>query len=320
MTNQHLRRPVVFSIVAALLTLVLKAAAYWLTGSISLLSDAAESGVNLVAAVTALLSLWYSARPVDSSHTYGHEKIEFFSSGLEGLLIVVAAGGIATYAIHRLITPQDLVELGVGAAVALLAPVINLVVAVWLLRVGRQYHSIVLEADGQHLMTDVWTSVAIVCGLGLVWATGYQILDPLFALAMAANILLTGWRLMMRSFDGLMDHAWPSAEEAQVRAAIESALAPGSAYHALRTRQAGAHRFVDFHLLVPGRMPVRVAHEQAVEIEKAVEKLWDRVEVVIHIEPIEEEASYKDSELLVIDAERRRAEGEKTAPTNKSDR
>src|SRR5207248_3667549 len=142
------------------------------------------------------------------------------SSGIEGMLIAAAALGIAWYAIRRLIVPEAIQELGVGMAMALVASAINFGVGLWLLRVGRQHHSIVLEADGQHLMTDVWTSVAIVCGLGLVWATGYQILDPLFALAMAANILLTGWRLMMRSFDGLMDHAWPSAEEAQVRAAI----------------------------------------------------------------------------------------------------
>lgn len=301
MSNHHLRLPIVFSILAALLTLALKTAAYWFTGSVGLLSDAAESGVNLVAAVTALLSLWYAARPVDPSHTYGHEKIEYFSSGLEGILIVVAAIGIAWYAIHRIIQPQKLEELGIGTAVALIASIINLIVAQWLLRVGRKHQSIVLEADGQHLMTDVWTSVALVAGLTMVRLTGLEILDPLFAIAMAINILATGFRLVRRSFDGLMDHALPEPEQEQVRKAIQSVLRPGAAYHALRTRQAGAHRFVDFHLLVPGRTSVREAHKLAVEIEQAVGKLWDRVEVVIHIEPIEEPASYEDSEVLAIE-------------------
>lgn len=300
-SNHHLRLPIVFSILAALVTLGLKAAAYWFTGSVGLLSDAAESGVNLVAAVTALLSLWYAARPVDPSHTYGHEKIEYFSSGLEGILIIVAAGGIAWYAVHRIIQPQKLEELGIGTAVALVASVINLVVAQWLLRVGRKHHSIVLEADGQHLMTDVWTSVALVAGLTMVWITGLEILDPIFALAMSCNILATGFRLVRRSFDGLMDHALPKDEQDRVRMAIDSVIRPGAAYHALRTRQAGAHRFVDFHLLVPGRMSVREAHKQAVEIEHSIGGLWDRVEVVIHIEPIEEPASYDDSEVLAIE-------------------
>jgi cation diffusion facilitator family transporter len=307
MSNHHLRRPIVFSIIAALLTLGLKAAAYWLTGSVGLLSDAAESGVNLVAAITALLSLWYSAQPVDASHTYGHEKIEFFSSGLEGILIIVAAGGIAWYAIHRLFVPQGLVELGIGTTVALVASIINLVVAQWLLSVGRRHHSIVLEADGQHLMTDVWTSIALVAGLSLVWLTGFEIFDPLFALAMALNILRTGFRLVRRSFDGLMDHALPESEQADVRAAIDKLLRPGTTYHALRTRQAGAHRFVDFHLLVPGRMTVRESHNQAMEIERAIEKLWERVEVVIHIEPIEEPASYRDSEVLAVEEQKKLA-------------
>jgi len=307
MSNHHLRRPVVFSIIAALLTLLLKAAAYWLTGSVGLLSDAAESGVNLVAAITALLSLWYSAQPVDAGHTYGHEKIEFFSSGLEGILIIVAAGGIAWYAIHRLVRPQGLVELGIGTTVALAASGINFLVAQWLLRVGRRHHSIVLEADGQHLMTDVWTSIALVAGLSLVWLTGNEIFDPIFALAMAANILWTGFRLVRRSFDGLMDHALPESEQIEVRSAIERALRPGTAYHALRTRQAGAHRFVDFHLLVPGRMTVREAHNQTLEIERVIDALWERVEVVIHIEPIEEPASYRDSEVLAVEEQKRLA-------------
>ena len=303
MAHNHFRRPIIFSIVAALLTLALKTAAYWFTGSVGLLSDAAESGVNLIAAVTAFISLWYSAQPVDATHTYGHQKIEFFSSGLEGSLIIAAAGGIAWYSIQRLVTPQPLESLGLGTAVALVASLINLFVAQWLLRAGRRHHSIVLEADGQHLMTDVWTSVALIAGLTLVWMTGLTIFDPLLALAMSANIVWTGLRLVRRSFDGLMDHALPQADLARVRAAIDGALGPAAKYHALRTRQAGARRFVDFHLLVPGRTTVRDAHKLAAEIEAAVQQLWTGVEVVVHIEPIEEPASYEDSEVLAVEAE-----------------
>lgn len=298
----HLRRPVWFSILAAVSTLILKSAAYWYTGSVGLLSDAAESAVNLVAATTAMLSLWYSARPVDENHTYGHEKIEFFSSGLEGVLIAVAACSIAWYGVHRLLAPQRIHELGVGTAVALVATLINFAVAQWLLRTGRRHGSIVLEADGQHLMTDVWTSVALVAGLTLVTITGYDWLDPLLAIAMSGNIFWTGCRLVCRSFNGLMDHALPDTEQALVRQAIEAHLEPGTTYHALRTRQAGAHRFVDFHLLVSGQTSVQRAHDQAVNIELAIRAALPSAEVVVHIEPIEEEASWHDSELLAIES------------------
>jgi cation diffusion facilitator family transporter len=306
MAPAHLRRPIVFSILAAVLTMALKATAYALTGSVGLLSDAAESGVNLVAAVTALVSLWYAAQPVDVNHTYGHKKIEFFSSGLEGVLIIVAAAGIAWYAVRRLLAPRPLEALGVGAAVALAASAINFGVARWLLRVGRRHGSIVLEADGQHLMTDVWTSVAVVAGLSLVALTGREWIDPLLALAVAANILHTGGRLVLLSFNGLMDHALPHDEQVIVRGAIEANLEPGTAYHALRTRQAGADRFVDFHLLVPGRIDVARAHRQAERIEHAVRAALPGTEVVVHIEPIEERGSWEDSELLAIEANRRR--------------
>ena len=298
----HLRNPVWFSILASVLTLALKSAAYWYTGSVGLLSDAAESCVNLLASVTAMFSLWYSAQPVDSNHTYGHEKIEYFSSGLEGVLIVLAAVAIAWYAVQRLLVPQPIHQLAVGSVIALIASGINFAAGVWLLRTARRYRSIVLEADGQHLMTDVWTSVALVAGLVLVAITGIEVLDPLLALVMTANIFWTGLRLIRRSFDGLMDHALPADELAAVRRAIEAHLEPGAAYHALRTRQAGAQRFIDFHLLVPGRTSVRVAHRQAVRVEDAIRAALPGAEVVVHIEPIEEPASWQDSELLTIEA------------------
>jgi cation diffusion facilitator family transporter len=302
--SSTLRFPVILSIAAAILTLFMKSGAYWVTGSVGLLSDAAESLVNLVAAVAALLSLWYAAQPVDPSHTYGHEKIEYFSSGLEGTLILVAAGGIAWYAIDRLIAPRPLEAIGVGTLIAVAASAVNFVVAQILLRVGRAAESIVLEADGQHLMTDVWTSVGVVAALGIVWATGWEVLDPIIALLVAANIVWTAWRLLRRSFDGLMDHALPEAEQAKVRSAVKSQLEPGIFYHALRTRRAGARRFADFHLLVPGAWSVQRAHDLTGKVESAIQAALPGIEVTVHIEPVEERASWEDSALLALERER----------------
>ncbi|MBM3994595.1 MAG: cation transporter [Planctomycetes bacterium] len=279
----------------------MKGIAYWLTDSVSLLSDAAESLVNLVAAVTAFGCLWYSAQPVDSTHTYGHEKIEFFSSGLEGILILVAAGGIAWYAIERLIHLKELDKLELGSLLSFVASIVNLFVARMLIRVGRETNSIILEADGQHLMTDVWTSFGVLLGLGLVWLTGWVWLDPVVAMVVAANIVWTAWDLIARSFNGLMDHALPEEEQQAVRSAIEVLLQPGLHFHALRTRQAGARKFVDFHLLVPGHWSVQEAHDFTERIEDAVRKALPGAEVTVHIEPIEAESAWHDSALLEIE-------------------
>ncbi len=314
MVEAHLKYPIVLSIVAAVLTLALKSAAYFLTSSVGLLSDAVESLVNIVAAVTAFLSLHYSARPVDESHTYGHEKIEFFSSGLEGVLIVTAAAAIAWYAVQRLLSPLPLQPLGPGLAISLIASLLNAIVATILLRTGRRYGSIVLEADGWHLLTDVWTSVAVLLGLSLVWLTGREWLDPFIALIVAANILWTGFNLIRRSFDGLMDRSLPPQEQAAVRSAIERHLGPNMDYHALRTRQAGRRRFVDFHLLVPGRLTVQEAHTLTGRIEESVRGALPELEVTVHIEPIEDRASWRDSALLPLE-EARRARGEMDAPS-----
>jgi cation diffusion facilitator family transporter len=310
MPANRLKYLVLLSILAAVVTLGLKSAAYYVTGSVGLLSDAMESVVNLLAALTAFASLWYAARPVDPSHTYGHEKIEFFSSGIEGILIFVAALGIAWYAVRRLFRPEPLQDLDVGTLIAILASLINLAVAQVLLRVGRARRSIVLEADGRHLMTDVWTSAGVVAGVGLVWATNLQVLDPIIALLVAANIVWTAFDLVRRSFNGLMDHALPAAEQAAVRAAIAAQLGPEMDFHALRTREAGSHRFVDFHLLVPGALTVRQAHELAGRVEDAVKAALPGSEVTVHIEPIEERASWEDSALVALEqAARREAPG-----------
>jgi len=301
MAERRLLFPLLLSILAAVGSLALKYLAYHLTGSVGLLSDAAESIVNVVTSVTALLSLFYASKPVDRSHTYGHEKIEFFSSGLEGMLIVVAAFGVGGYAIRRLVRPHSLEALDLGIAVSLLASVMNLGVARVLLRVGRERRSIVLEADGRHLMTDVWTSLGVVVGLALVWLTRMQALDSVIALGVAGNILWTGFDLVRLSFDGLMDHALSELEQEQVRAAIRGRLEEGMDYHALRTRRAGARRFADFHLLVPGRMSVRQAHDVGTRIEEAVEAALPGLEVTIHIEPIEEQSAWQDSALLPLE-------------------
>src|SRR5437763_16610141 len=286
MSQAHLRWPIALSIVAAVLTIGMKATAYALTGSVGLFSDALESGVNLLAAVTAYFSLLYAARPADPSHTYGHEKIEFFSSGLEGVLVLVAGVGTAVYGARRLVHPQPLDGLEVGILLSLAASAINLAVARVLLHHGRKHRSIVLEADGQHLMADVWTSLGVLLGIGLVILTGYQVLDPLLAIAVGLNITRTGVRLIRRSANGLRAHALPAAEQEQIREVIRANLPPGAQFHALRTRQAGARRFIEFHLLVNGDQTVRQAHHTAHDVERALTAALPGLEVVIHVEPV----------------------------------
>ncbi|MBI1913466.1 MAG: cation transporter [Planctomycetes bacterium] len=308
MTEPNLKLPILLSITAAVVTIALKTAAWWVTGSVGLLSDAAESVVNLVAAGLAYLALLYAAQPVDREHTYGHEKIEFFSSGLEGGLIFFAALVIAWSAVERLLSGPAVQSLDLGLALSSVAALINLGVARLLLRAGRRHRSIVLEADGQHLMTDVWTSVGVLLGLGLVLLTGQVWLDPVLALLVAANILWTGFGLVRRSFHGLMDRALPDEELARIREVITSHLGAGMAFHALRTRQAGSHRFADFHLLVPGALSVQSAHELADRIEDALRAALDNLEVTIHIEPIEERTAWEDSALLALE-ERSRPQG-----------
>jgi cation diffusion facilitator family transporter len=315
MVHGKLRNPVLLSILAAGVTVTLKFVAYRLTGSVGLLSDALESLINVVAALTALLSLWYASLPVDASHTYGHEKIEFFSSGLEGMLILVAAAGIAWHAISHLLAPEAPTDLELGGAITLVASLINLAVARILIRLGRAHGSIILEADGRHLMADVWTSLGVLVGLLLVRLTGQAWIDAAVALLVAVNIVRSGAKLLGRSFDGLMDHALPAEEQARVRAAIESRLLPGMDYHALRTRQAGTRRFADFHLLVPGMLTVSRAHALTGQIEEAVREALPGIELTVHIEPIEDRSAWEDSALVPLEQAARRAEAERARET-----
>lgn len=289
------------SIGAAVLTLGLKFGAYGITGSVGLLSDAVESSVNLVAAFTALFALWYAARPVDRSHPYGHGKIEFFASGIEGALILVAAGGIGWYAVDRLLDPRPVEAVGAGVVVSIIATLINLFVARLLLQVAAERNSLVLSADGQHLMTDVFTSAGVIVSLVVVQLTGVERLDPIIALLIAANIVRTGVALLRTSVDGLLDRALPESDQVELRRVIGAELGDGETFHALRTRKAGARSFVDFHLLLPGDVSVQHAHDVTHRIERAVGASFPDTETTVHIEPIEERASWEDSELVPLE-------------------
>lgn len=297
MTYKTLRGPLLLSVAAAVVTIGLKGTAYAVTGSVGLFSDALESGVNLLAALAASYSLWYASRPADPTHAYGHEKIEFFSSGLEGALVVVAGGGTAWLAVERLLSPRPLSRLDLGVALALVAAAVNFAVALVLLRVGKRHNSIILEADGHHLMTDVLTTVAVVGGLGLAAVTGLDVLDPLLALAVGLNITFMGLRLVRRSFDGLMDRALPPAVQEEIRGVIRAALPAGTDFHLLRTRRAGRRSFADFHLLVDGGMTVRDGHAVAHAVEAKLHAAFDELEVTVHIEPIDDKRSWEEADL-----------------------
>jgi cation diffusion facilitator family transporter len=292
-----LTRFVWLSIAAALLTISLKAGAYWLTGSVGLLSDALESLVNLVAAAVALVVLTIVARPADEEHPYGHDKAEYFSSGVEGGLILLAALSIAATALDRFLHPQPLVQAGLGLTVSLMASLINGGIARTLFAAGRRYQSITLEADAQHLMTDVWTSAGVLLGVGAVSLTGWEWLDPLVALAVAANIVWTGVRLVRRSVLALMDTALPVEEQTVITNILDQYQHDGIQYHALRTRRAAARRFVSVHILVPGAWTVQRGHEVLERIEAQIREQLANATILTHLEPFEDPVSWQDTEL-----------------------
>jgi len=286
------------SVAAAVATIALKTLAWWLTGSVGLLSDALESLVNLAAALLALSMLRLAATPPDEAHPYGFSKAEYLSAGIEGALIVLAAAGILFTAIPRLIAPQPLETPTLGLGLSVVASVINLVVARILIQAGHEHHSITLEADGRHLMTDVWTSVGVIFGVGLVFVTGWLQLDPLVALAVAVHIVWTGIGLVRRSVSGLLDAAISRDDQNEVtKLFAEYSKRYGVAFHALRTRQAGARRFVSFHLLVPDAWSVAQAHRLSEEIEARMRSMVPNASIITHIEPISDPASYEDQEL-----------------------
>lgn len=286
MNRASLTRYAWLSIAAALLTIGLKGAAYLLSGSVGLLSDALESGVNLIAAIVALGALTIAARPVDDDHNFGHDKAEYFSSGVEGALILVAAFGIASTAIERLFNPMPLENVELGLIVSVVASIVNFAVARILLRVGKLHQSITLEADSHHLMTDVWTSVAVVVGVGAVALSGWLWLDAVIALLVAANIVRSGIHLLRRSISGLMDSAIPPQALQAVTTSLDAFRSQGIQWHALRTRQSGARSFVEVHILVPGEWTVQAGHDLCEAIEQAVRGTARDISVTTHLEPI----------------------------------
>lgn len=292
--RSHLRRFAWLSIAAAVVTIAFKGAAYLMTGSVGLLSDALESLVNLAGAMMALAMLSVAARPEDDEHPHGHDKAEYFSSGVEGALIVVAAASIAWAAIERFLHPQPLQQVGMGLAVSGFASLINLGVALVLRREGRREHSITLEANAEHLLADVWTSVGVVCGVALVLVTKWQALDSIVALLVAAHIVWTGGSIVVRSVRGLMDQAVPVAEQMAVQDVLERYRAEGADYHALRTRMAGARRFVTVHVLVPGAWTVHDGHLLLERIEADIRAAIPNASVLTHLESLEDPASWDD--------------------------
>jgi cation diffusion facilitator family transporter len=282
------------SILAALTTMALKTLAWWVTGSVGLLSDAMESVVNLVAAVVALVALRVASQPADEHHAFGHGKAEYFSAGVEGALILVAAASIAWAAVERLLDPRELESVGVGLGVSVVAAALNGVVAMVLLRTGRRHRSIALEADGRHLFTDVWTSAGVLVGVGLVSMTGWVVLDPLVALAVAANIVVAGVLLVRRSVEGLMDVGLGELDVATIDGALDRFRADGVVFHALRTRQAGQQRFVSLHVLVPGAWTVQRGHDLLEQIEASVRGALPGVVIDTHLEPVEDPVSWRD--------------------------
>lgn len=295
--RRRLIRVISISIAVAILTISMKVTAWLLTGSVGLLSDAAESVVNLVAAGVALVVILWATRPADEDHAYGHEKADYLSAGFEGALILLAAVTIAYAAIDRLINPAELTEVGIGLAITGAASLLNLLTARLLVRTGGEESSLVLVADGRHLMTDVITSAGVIIGVGMVWITGWHTLDPIIALVVAGNIVRTGIGLVSDSMAGLMDKALPDDQLARVEQVLDSFEGPDIQFHALRTRKAGRRTFISVHVLVPGGWSVKQGHDLAEKVEEDLRERFDQATVFTHLEPIEDPVSFADTGL-----------------------
>jgi len=297
MKSKSARFYAALSIGAALLTIILKFGAYLLTGSVGLLSDAAESVVNLIAAFVAFWALTFAARPPDAEHAFGHSKAEYFSSGVEGALILVAAVCIAVEGWGRLLHPQPLQQVGLGLGLSLFATAINGSLALIMLKAGERLRSVTLRADAHHLLTDVWTTVGVVLGLFLVKLTGWLVLDPIIALIVAVNIVWAGVRLLRETGSGLLDASLPAAEQKIITDTFLAYQEKGIQFHALRTRVAGTRRFVSFHVLVPGHWTVQHGHDLSEAIELAIIKALPDTHVMSHLEPLEDPVSWDDQGL-----------------------
>lgn len=293
-----LRRYAWLSIATALATLALKGGAAALTGSVGLLSDALESTVNLVAAVVALVAIRVAEKPPDEDHGFGHGKAEYLSAGVEGTLIVVAAATIAWAAIDRLVQPSDVEDVGIGLAISVIAALANVATAIILRRAGRANRSITLEADARHILTDVWTTVGVLVGVGLVGLTGWQVLDPLVALAVAVNIVVAGGSMVRRAVQGLIDSALPAEDRATIAEVLarvaDAERHDGVVFHAVRTRASGRQRFVSLHVLVPGAWPVQRGHDLCERVEAALTDALDTLTVTTHLEPLEDPVAWDD--------------------------
>jgi cation diffusion facilitator family transporter len=299
MNRDNLTRFAWLSVFAAVLTISLKTSAYYLTGSVGLLSDALESLINLAAAIIALLMLKIAAQPPDDDHAFGHDKAEYFASGIEGTMIFVAAVSIGYAAVSRIFAPQAIEQVGWGLFISTVATVINLVIGRILLSAGRKYHSITLEADGRHLMTDVWTSVGVFVGVLIVSQTGWLVLDPIIALLVAFNITRTGFQLIRRSALGLMDTTVSNEDLKAIKTILDRyANEQGIDYHALRTRQSGARKFISFHVLVPDEWTVQKGHDLCENIEVEIRQVVEYSVVFTHLEPIEDPLSWEDIDLI----------------------
>jgi cation diffusion facilitator family transporter len=285
------------SIAAAIVTIGVKTAAWWLTGSVGLLSDAAESAVNLIAACVTLMMLTVAVRPPDDEHAWGHNKAEYFASGVEGSLILVAAIAIAWTGIERLLHPKEIEQAALGIAVSTGASLVNFIVARILFRAGKKHDSIALEADARHLMTDVWTSAGVLAGIGVVAVSGWQWLDPTVALLVAANIVWTGVQLIRRSALGLLDTAVPVDQRNTLQAILDRYTSQQVEFHAVRTRQAASRRFITMHVLVPGDWSVRRGHDLVEEIERDIRAAIPNANVLTHLEAVEDPSSFADEGL-----------------------
>lgn len=293
-----LRKYAWLAIATAVVTVLLKASAWAITGSVGLLSDAAESMVNLVAAIAALVALTIAARPADDNHHFGHTKAEYFSAALEGVMVFVAAASIIYLGIDRLLNPRPLESLGIGMVISLLAAVLNGVVGRLLIKVGTEHRSVTLRADGKHLMTDVYTSVGVVVGLLLVWLTGWGWLDPVVAILVGLNILFTGYKLISESAAGLMDVSLSAEDNARIHAILEAHTEKGRIeFHAVRTRESAARQFMEMHMLVPGEWTVLRGHDAMEDLVEKIVAEFPAMRVTGHLEPISDPRSYEDINL-----------------------
>jgi cation diffusion facilitator family transporter len=285
-----------WSVAVAAVTIALKTLAWWLTGSVGLLSDAMESVVNLASAAFALLMVKIAQRPADAGHPYGHHKAEYFSAGFEGLMIIIAAAGIAWAALLRLRAPQPLEQVGMGLVLSVVSSALNGGLAWLMLQSSRAHRSMALEGDARHLFTDVWTSAGVVVGVGLVAATGWLWLDPVVAIAVAANILREGVHLMWKSSEGLMDQALEPEVLAEIDRTLEQFRHPTIRFDHVSSRRSGRRRFVDMHMHMPAGWTLGRAAALRGAVEQALMSAVPGLRATIQLLPSDVEAHFGDEE------------------------